>query len=373
MANRNTPTSTSVKYRKRALRPEAIALFPVEANHHRFPATRYQGSKLKLLDWIWSSIENLHFDTALDLFGGTGCVAYLFKTKGKAVTFADYMRSNYIVGKALIENRSTLLLDGEISELFKKQPGIDYDNFIERTFHNIFFLPSEDRWLDIVVQNIRRLRNPYKKAIAFFALFQACIAKRPYNLFHRANLYMRTSEVKRSFGNKATWDKSFEEHFRQAAGDANAAVFDNGRVNRSLNQSSTQVSTKFDLVYIDTPYMNNKGVSVDYLDFYHFLEGLSEYGRWPSRITTEYKHKPYKRRKSPWCDKNLIHKAFDYVFARFRGSILVVSYRDNGIPSPDEIVDLLKRYKKHVYMANHTKYKYVLSRVTSKELLFIAE
>jgi hypothetical protein len=52
--------------------------------------------------------------------------------------------------------------------------------------------------------NIGELNNEYKRAIAYSALCQACLAKRPYNLFHRANLYMRTQDVERSFGNKTT-------------------------------------------------------------------------------------------------------------------------------------------------------------------------
>lgn len=344
-----------------------------ESNHCLFPPTRYQGSKLKLLDWIWVSIEHLSFDSAIDLFGGTGSVAYLLKTKGKTTTFNDALQFNYQTGKALIENYEIRLSDNDMAQLFKKHSNCDYDNFIERTFKDIYFTESENRWLDIVIQNIHKLRNPYKKAIAFYSLFQACIAKRPYNLFHRANLYMRISDVKRSFGNKTTWEKPFEEHFRQAAILANRSVFDNGKDNRALNCSFDEVPTEADLVYIDTPYMNNAGKSVDYLEFYHFLEGLTEYEIWPERVTTKYKHKPYKRRPSPWCNRNQIHDAFDNVFSRFKDSILVVSYRNNGIPSPEELKNLLKRHKKTVQLANNTNYKYVLSKTSSSELLFIAE
>ena len=42
------------------------------------------------------------------------------------------------------------------------------------------------------------MKNEKKQALAYFALFQSCIIKRPYNLFHRKNLYVRTKEMKRS-------------------------------------------------------------------------------------------------------------------------------------------------------------------------------
>ena len=35
----------------------------------KFPTTRYQGSKLKFIDWIWNCIKDIPFHTALDAFG----------------------------------------------------------------------------------------------------------------------------------------------------------------------------------------------------------------------------------------------------------------------------------------------------------------
>ena len=46
----------------------------------------------------------------------------------------------------------------------------------------------------------------------------------------------------------------------------------------------TEVPGSYDLVYVDTPYISSKGVGVDYLHFYHFLEGLTDYDNWKSRI-----------------------------------------------------------------------------------------
>src|SRR5690606_25532811 len=118
----------------------------------------------------------------------------------------------------------------EIENIMQPQYGIIYPDFIQRTFKDIYFTDEENAWLDRVVWNLNHLlTSPYKQALARFALFQACIIKRPYNLFHRANLYMRTAKVQRSFGNKTTWDTPFEIHFRNFINEANRAVFDNGQ------------------------------------------------------------------------------------------------------------------------------------------------
>jgi len=338
-----------------------------------FPSTRFQGSKLKIVDWIWGGIKDLDFDTVLDAFGGTGSVGYMLKSKGKVVTYNDILKFNWFIGLALIENDTTKLSEKELDFLIKTHGNIKYSTFVFDTFKDIYFTDEENRWVDMVVTNIDLLDNDYKKALALFALFQACIIKRPFNLFHRRNLYLRFSDVERNFGNKTTWDTPFEVHFRQFAAEANHAVFCNGRRNKALNQDVFDVEGKFDLVYIDTPYITQKGVSVDYLGFYHFIEGLVNYSRWSQMIDYKTKHKRLRKNFSVWTDKNRIFAAFDKLFERFRESILVVSYRSDGIPSIEELITLLKKYKPRVEELKRKNYKYVLSTNYSEEVLLIGE
>jgi len=338
------------------------------------PSTRYQGSKLKLLDFIWSHVKDLEFDTALDAFGGTGCVSYLLKGEGKAVTYNDYLQCNSILAKALIENSCTRLPLQEAVTLMQRHRGSSYDDFISRTFSDIFFTDDENRWLDVVVQNIRSMDNEYEQAIAFYALFQACIIKRPYNLFHRKNLYMRTAEVTRSFGNKATWDTPFDVHFQNFVKEANDSVFDSERPCLALCHDALEVPGDYDLVYIDTPYINKNGIGVNYLDFYHFLEGVVDYPNWSDRVNYKKKHRPLLGSRSPWSDPKQTVAAFEKLFERYADSILVVSYRSDGIPSEDELFHMLKRVKGRVNRVHFGEYKYVLStNGNSKELLLVAE
>jgi adenine-specific DNA-methyltransferase len=39
-----------------------------------FPTTRYQGSKRKIIPWLWQHFRELDFNSAVDVFGGTGSV-----------------------------------------------------------------------------------------------------------------------------------------------------------------------------------------------------------------------------------------------------------------------------------------------------------
>ena len=336
-----------------------------------FPSTRFQGSKLKIVDWIWGAIEGLKFETALDAFGGTGCVSYMLKTKGKRVCYNDVLKFNWYIGLALIANERIRLTESDVAFILARHSEVKYPTFIQNTFKDIYFTDEENKWLDTVVTNIGNLGDEYKKAMAYFALFQACIIKRPFNLFHRKNLYIRLSDVERSFGNKATWDTPFEAHFTNFVAEANRAVFSNSQQNSALNLDVFDIKGNYDLVYIDTPYISKKGVGVNYHDFYHFLEGLVDYSQWAGIIDYRTKHRRLKEKDCVWVDKNRIGAAFDSLFEKFRDSILVVSYRSDGIPSIEELKNMLKKYKPSVEARIWSDYKYVLSNGHSEEVLLI--
>lgn len=339
----------------------------------KFPSTRYQGSKQKFVDWIWECIKDIPFHSVLDAFGGTGSVSFRLKEEGKQVIYNDILPFNHIIGKALIENKDTYLNEIEVNYLFQKQKDVVYPNFIERTFKDIYFTDEENRWLDIVSTNIRCMNDPYKQAIAYFALFQSCIIKRPYNLFHRRNLYVRLQEVERSFGNKKTWDTPFEVHFRKFVEEANNAIFNNGEQCRSINYNIFDVEPMYDFVYIDTPYLNDNGVGVDYADFYHFLNGLVDYDNWNTQIDYKSKHLRLLRQPNVWNDSATIHQAFKQLFTQFRHTTMAISYRSNGIPTINELVDILEKLGKSVKIHQSGDIKYVLSTKQTNEVLIVAQ
>ena len=224
----------------------------------------------------------------------------------------------------------------------------------------------------MVVQNIHRIDDPIKQAVAFYAIFQSCIIKRPYNLFHRANLYMRLSEVTRSFGNKTTWDAPFETHFRSFVAEVNRHVFDSGVECAAVCGDAGHVPGTFDLVYVDPPYVNKAGLGVDYLDFYHFLEGVMDYKNWGDRLDRKRKHLPLKGERSVWASSDTIHAAFRDLFARFSDSTLVVSYRSDGVPSEQELVEMVRAVKGDVRLLRYGGYKYALSKNSnSQEVLIV--
>lgn len=338
----------------------------------KFPSTRYQGSKQKFIDWLWLCVRDFNFDSVLDAFGGTGCFAYKAKQEGKFVTYNDLLPFNCLIGKALIENPGEQLSEKELLQVLDLNSAVNAPTFISDTFHDIYYTDEENLWLDKVSYNIRNMQNPYKQAMAYFALFQSCIIKRPYNLFHRKNLYARLKEVKRSFGNKTTWDRPFDQHFRRFVKEVNAASFDSGKRCKSICCDAAEIEGKFDLVYLDPPYVGESGKNVDYAEFYHFLNGLCNYQDWAQLIDYESPHRRLKRVDSPWCDKVRVAAEFEKVISKYEESVLAVSYRSDGIPSVDQLADILRRHFKYLTTYESWNIKYALSHNTSQEVLFLA-
>jgi adenine-specific DNA methylase len=331
------------------------------------PSTRYQGSKRQILPWLYQNLKDLEFDTVLDGFGGTGSVSYMFKKMGKQVTYNDLLVSNYYTGLAFIKN-DLIKLEKDDIEFITHENGYLYPTFIQDTFKDIYYLDSENKWLDIVNYNISMLAERYhktelktKQALAYHALLQACLCKRPFNLFHRKNLYLRLANVDRSFENKKMWDTDFALLFTRFVDEGSNKVFSNGKKNRATNKDIMKIKNKdFDLIYIDPPYIrNNDREPVDYYSHYHFFEGIVDYDNWGLRIDETRKNKCLIKEKNQWRDTNSLD-GFRHLFEEFQDSKIAISYGSPGIPDIRDIIRLLKKYKSKVSVKKR-EYSYKLN------------
>lgn len=337
----------------------------------KFPITRYQGSKRKIVKWIYENVKDIKFKSVLDGFGGSSTVSYLFKKMGKEVTYNDKLRFNYLIGKALIENQTIKFLEEDLAKIKERQTRIKYQGVVQRNFKNIYYLKKENEWLDLVVPNIVQMNHyvppvlDYKKAIAYYALFQACLIKRPYNLFHRKNLNLRTADVTRNFGNKTTWDRPFNAYLTKFITEANSLVFNSNTKCVSLNKSIFDLDEDgYDLVYLDPPYLRREGSTAasNYLGYYHFLEGLSLYDQWEYLIDYSKGHLPLKEStaQTEFTSANAKEK-FEEMLYKFRRSKVVLSYKKGGDPSIDYLISTMKKIKKKVRTAS-IQYSYALNK-----------
>ncbi|MBN1350396.1 DNA adenine methylase [candidate division KSB1 bacterium] len=287
------------------------------ANQLTISADKISGQQIQIIIVDLAKYLFLEFETVADLFSGTGAVSYLFKLHGKSITYNDILKSNYYIGEALIENGDTRIDTFSIRNILNRKND-NYQTIIADHFKDIFDAPSENTWLDRIVQNIYFYfdGDESRKAVLFWAFFQACIIKRPFNLFHCKNLYMRTKDVKRTFGNKISWVKPFDDYFLKFAQEINHAIFDNGRHCRAT-----------------------RGDQID----------------------SNRKHHPLKSKYNRWVDKSRIRDTFIELIDYHKKSHIIISYRNDGIPPVDESLKLVRQFKRNWKVVASENYKYVLS------------
>lgn len=311
-----------------------------------YPQLRFMGSKHRLLPWLHEILSQVRFDTALDAFSGSGCVAYLFKSMGKEVATNDFLHFASLLSAALVENFEETLTTKDIERLLAVPSR--HESFIEETFQGIFFTPEDLRFLDQIWANLRKLRDPHRKAIALAALIRSCVKRQPRGVFTVAGDPERYKDGRRDLR------LSLKDHFVEQVEVFNRGVFDNGRSNRAFCGDVFDVSPKgFDLVYMDPPYVPRSDDNC-YVKRYHFLEGLSRY--WEGVTLLENSRvKKIKKPYTPFSYRRDSLDAFDRLFSHFRRSTLALSYSSNGYPDLDVLVDLMHRYKKsvHVFEKEH--------------------
>ena len=335
-----------------------------------FPETRYMGSKQVLLPFILKHISSLRFSKVLDAFSGSGCVAYALKQLGAEVHTNDFLKFAFHIARATIENNSTLLTDADAQMLLR--PNRRARDFIQATFADRYFNPTDNRFLDNLWANIQELNSGTKRSFAIAAACRAAMKKRPRGIF--------------TFTGTKGWDGrrdlrlTMKEQFLMAVSQFNNAVFSNKRRNKAQCKDVFSVDPKgYDLVYIDTPYVSPFS-DCDYTRRYHFVEGFSSY--WEgAEILSNTLTKKIRSYPTDFSTRARAFDAFEKLFHHFRKSSLVVSYSSNGIPSERQMVELLRGFKRkvevhkipHLYSHGNHKHKVGDNNNSVQEFLFIAQ
>lgn len=341
------------------------------------PQTRYYGSKRKIVDKIWNIIvneANLEFGSVLDVFGGSASFSYYAKLNQKQVLYNDIFQFNTIIGRKLIEQNTNKLTYENAVGLFDRVPEVNYLNHIAEYYNDIYFTDEENNQIDVYIQNVLALEDENIKCSALYILFQSCLMKRPYNLFHRRNLNMRLNYTTGNFGNKQTWERSFQELFVRFIKELDQVCFNNERVNTAHNFSALNCHLDADLVYIDPPYFKKES-STSYHSKYHFLEGLVNYYDIPENINFNKNNREITINASrEFEDKTNFLNDLRILINNHLNSHIIISYRNNGIPSTEEISELLSEFNVfEVLEYNLGKYNYALNKNNNvnEEVLFV--
>ncbi len=309
---------------------------------HQFPQPQYLGAKYNFLQWIYKHIPQ-NIDSALDAFGGSQSVAFLFKQLGLETYTNDFLSFNHQIGLALVQNKSEKLEDKDLDLLFKTNP--EKRTLIQDTFTDVFFENNEAEFLDNFRANVFEMNDKIKEALALTVMNRSLTRK--ITMGHFAHLqalnYAKDPERIRRNPNLA---RPIKEIFLELLPLYNQAIFDNRKQNTSFNQNILDLlpelkNQKIDLVYFDPPYTDSHS---DYQAFYHLLETYTEY--WEDRDFINGTKRYFPPRFSGFDKKNEVLDSLEKLFENSKFiPYWLISWNDRSFPSVPDFTKLIEKYK----------------------------
>lgn len=316
-------------------------LFKEDFFSYVFPPPQYLGAKYRQLPWISKHLPS-DVRVAMDVFAGSHSVSFFFKQMGFKVIANDFMNYSNQIGKALIENKHETLTEEDLEILFSDAGGHSFTLF-QSLYRNIFFNTEDCRFLDNFRFNINKLQKE-KKNLAFAIINRAMTRKVTMGHFAHLKAIEYANNPDRVKRNRSLV-VPVKELFLELLPTYNAAVFDNGQDNVSLNLDAREAIRHYgqgaDLIYFDPPYCDSHA---DYQSFYHLLETYTEY--WTDKQFVNKTKSYYPRRYSGYVKKKDFMNSLERLFDEARHiRYWIISYNDRSFPSQRDMVNLLKNYK----------------------------
>lgn len=309
---------------------------------YQFPEPQYLGAKYIHRSWINKHIPE-GINIALDAFGGSQSIAYLFKQKGICTLTNDFLQCNNQIGIALIENRNQVLTEQDIDILFSPNPDKDKYNLIETLYSDLFFERHEAQVIDAFRGNVECLTNKYKKALALTVMNRSMTRKVTMGHFAHTQALIYASSPERIKRNRSLI-RPIKDIFLDLYPQYNQAVFDNQQNNLSYNGNTLDLMPqlpKIDLAYFDPPYCNSHA---DYQSFYHLLETYTEYWKEKKFVNGTKRYEP--KRYSGFDKKAIALESLKSLFESAKQiPYWIISYNDRSYPDIETFTNIVSRYK----------------------------
>jgi len=322
---------------------------------------RYIGNKLRLLNFIFSVVEDNKIveKSFCDIFSGTANVAKFFKKKGYKIISNDFMRYSYVFQMAYIKNNTKPTFNGlksiipnpdifKVLEYLSKLPGdkdFIYNNYCKegtqnQTHERNYFTAKNAMKIDAVRNKLEEWHNTNKiNDDEYYILLTSLLEFIP-----------SISNIAGTYGAflKINDPRMFKPFILEVPN-----LIESNQEHECFNIDGNELikNIKFDILYIDPPYNNRQ-----YAPNYHILESVASWDK--SIKDSKTGLRPYDDQKSNYCYVNKCVHAFEDLIINANCKFILFSYNTDGIIPREEILRILRnKGELKIYDQDYRRYK----------------
>lgn len=268
---------------------------------------RYIGCKTKLLDWIFSLIDNDTHDVRsfCDIFAGTGVVAQRALRRYERVVINDFLFSNQVMYRAFFADMpwEEKKVEGIISDFNQLNPSKLSENYFSKNYGGRYFHSDTAKLVGYIRGQLKKMRS--KLTDKEYAVLLASLI---YSIDRQANTLGHFDAYQR----REIPSQLFEMRMVDANRYPGAEIY-----REDANKLARKIIV--DAVYLDPPYNSRQ-----YSRFYHVYENLVKWQR-PKLFGTALK--PREENMSDYC-RTAALSAFTDLVAHVQARYIVVSYNN---------------------------------------------
>lgn len=279
----------------------------IEMRRFSLESRRYIGCKTKLVDWIFSLIDEQTRDihSFCDIFAGTGVVAHRALQTYERVVVNDFLHSNNVMYRAFFapgewsEERVQTIIN-EFNDINPTKIG---ENYFSKNFGGKYFYHDTAKIVGYIRGRLQILQKDLTDKE--YAVLMA-------SLIYSIDRYANTMGHFDAYHHKAPAAHQFLMRMVEVES------FDGVDIHQEdANQLARNINV--DLTYLDPPYNSRQ-----YSRFYHVYENLVQWKK-PQLYGTALK--PKEENMSDYC-RNAAFTAFTDLVSHINSRYLVVSYNN---------------------------------------------
>lgn len=340
---------------------------------------KYMGSKREILDDISNAVDSLETDSDYfcDLFAGTAVVSCAMADKFNVISndiqqYSSVFAKTYFgvydqnkraedIAESVLTNAQSYVnrLNEEyplLKELFCYSDDISFDQFCSlemaqqnlmqtdflgdftfftKCYSGTYWSLEQCEWIDA----LRKVAEDYRGNDVYYAILSSIIYAMSYSSQSTGHFAQFRKITEDNYKNILAYRKRniaelFFKKFCEVYSTIRHSVNDaNGCLSMDYREC-LKLIPKGTIVYADPPYSN-----VHYSRFYHAVETLVKYDNPKLKYNGRYRTD---RHQSPFDQAAHVREAFKQLFEGVKSSEshLILSYSDNGMLTPEEILEI---------------------------------